>query len=159
MPLVVAMRFGCLAWTAWTERLARVLTMNWKKHDYDEIPGTYVFNGETAHRAFALNKLLFSFNHEENRAAFARDPAAYADRFELPEDQKSALVEERYLELIRMGANIYYLAKLAVPKGFTMQDTGAAFQGITREEFQAKLDERAADLESKLRHAGGFWHG
>jgi protocatechuate 4,5-dioxygenase alpha chain len=133
--------------------------MNWKKHDYDAIPGTYVFNGETAHRAYALNKLLFSFNDAGNRDDYARDPAAYADRFGLPAAQKRALVEEDYLELIRMGANIYYLAKLAVPKGFTMQDTGAAFQGITRDEFQAKLDERAADLEARLEKAGGFWNG
>lgn len=133
--------------------------MNWKKHDYDDIPGTYVFNGETAHRAYALNKLLFSFNKAENRAEHARDPAAYADKFGVPEDQKQALLEENFLELIRMGANIYYLAKLAVPKGFTMQDAGAAFQGITRDEFQAKLDKRAEGLVDKLEKAGGFWNG
>lgn len=133
--------------------------MNWKKHDYDDIPGTYVFNGETAHRAYALNKLLYSFNHEKNRQEYARDPAAYADKFGVPEDQKRMLVEENFLELIRMGANIYYLAKLAVPKGFTMQDAGAAFQGITRDEFQAKLDERAEGLVEKLQKAGGFWNG
>ena len=133
--------------------------MGWKKHDYDDIPGTYVFNGETAHRAFALNKLLFSFNEDANRQAFARDPAAYADTFGLPDDQKQALIDENFLELIRLGANIYYLAKLAVPKGFTMQDAGAAFQGITRDEFQAKLDERASGFEEKLKKAGGFWHG
>lgn len=133
--------------------------MAWKKHDYDSIPGTYVFNGETAHKAYALNKLLFSFNHDENRQEYARDPGAYADKFELPAEQKQALVEENFLELIRMGANIYYLAKLAVPKGFTMQDAGAAFQGITRDEFQAKLDERAAGLVARLQKAGGFWNG
>ncbi|MYH69799.1 MAG: hypothetical protein F4147_06790 [Gammaproteobacteria bacterium] len=48
--------------------------MNWKKHDYDDIPGTYLFNGETAHAACGLNKLLFSFNREEGRKAFAADP-------------------------------------------------------------------------------------
>ena len=133
--------------------------MKWKKHDYDDIPGTYGFDGETAHRAYALNKLLFSFNHDENRQEYARDPAAYADRFGVPEDQKQALVAENFLDLIRKGANIYYLAKLAVPKGFTMQDAGAAFQGITRDEFQAKLDARAEGLEEKLQKAGGFWNG
>ncbi len=133
--------------------------MAWKKHDYDDIPGTYVFNGETAHRAYALNKLLFSFNQEQNRQQYAQDPAAYADSFGLPADQKQALIEENFLELIRLGANIYYLAKLAVPKGFTMQDAGAAFQGITRDEFQAKLDERASGFEEKLNKAGGFWNG
>ena len=133
--------------------------MNWKKHDYDDIPGTYVFDGETAHSAFALNKLLFSFNHEHNRQEYAQDPGAYADKYGLPPHQREALVEENFLELLRAGANIYYLAKLAVPKGFSMQDAGAAFQGITTEEFQGKLDEKAVDLEARLDKEGGFWNG
>ena len=133
--------------------------MSWKKHDYDDIPGTYVFDGKTAHSAFGLNKLLFSLNQEANRQEHARDPAAYADAFRLSAEQKKALVEENFLDLLRLGANIYYLAKLAVPKGFTMQDTGAAFQGITTAEFQAKLDAKALDLDEKLEKAGGFWRG
>lgn len=133
--------------------------MSWKKHDYDDIPGTYVFDGKTAHSAYGLNKLLFSFNHEENRQGFAQDPAAYADKFGLSSEQKKALLSEDLLELIRQGANIYYLAKLAVPKGFTMQDTSAAFQGITAEEFQAKLDRKAEGLEEKLEKLGGYWNG
>ena len=133
--------------------------MNWKKHDYDDIPGTYVFDGKTANSAYGLNKLLFSFNHETNRQAFADNPAAYADEFGLGDEQKDALIKQDFLQLLRLGANIYYLAKLAVPKGFTMQDTGAAFQGITTEEFQAKLDAKAKDLGEKLEKAGGFWNG
>jgi len=133
--------------------------MSWKKHAYDDIPGTYVFDGKTAHSAFGLNKLLYSLNREANRQEHARDPAAYADTFGLSVDQKKALVEENFLDLLRLGANIYYLAKLAVPKGFTMQDTGAAFQGITTAEFQDKLDAKALDLDEKLVKAGGFWRG
>src|SRR5690606_24019843 len=57
--------------------------MSWRKHEYDSIPGTYVFDGKTAHSAYGLNKLLFSFNHEPNRLEFARDKAAYADKFGL----------------------------------------------------------------------------
>ena len=133
--------------------------MSWKTHDYDDIPGTYVFDGESAHSAYGLNKLLFSFNHAQNRAEYESDPGAYADKFALPDEQKHALVNEDFLALIRQGANIYYLAKLAVPKGFTMQDTGAAFQGITRDQFQAKLDSKADGLVTKLEKLGGFWNG
>jgi hypothetical protein len=38
--------------------------MNWTRHVYEDIPGTYVFDGKHAHRAHPLNKLLFSFNTE-----------------------------------------------------------------------------------------------
>ena len=133
--------------------------MVWTRHDYDNIPGTYVFDGKTSHAAYPLNKLLFSFNHEENREAFAKDPAAYADKYGLTEKQKDALVNFRFLEMLQMGANIYYLAKLAVPRGFSVQDAGAAFQGISTDEFQAKLTARGEGLEEKLANIGGFWHG
>lgn len=133
--------------------------MVWNKHEYENIPGTYVFDGKTSHAAYPLNKLLFSFNHEQNRQAFANDPAAYADKYGLSEEQKDALVNFKFLEMLQMGANIYYLAKLAVPRGFSVQDAGAAFQGITTEEFQAKLTAKGEGLEEKLEKIGGFWNG
>lgn len=133
--------------------------MVWTRHDYDDIPGTYVFNGENAYRAYGLNKLLFSFNHEENRKAFADDPGAYADRFDLAPEQRKALVEKDFLQMIRLGANIYYVAKMAVPAGVSVQDAGAAFQGITTEEFKAKLLAKGEGLEDRLSKEGGFWHG
>jgi protocatechuate 4,5-dioxygenase alpha chain len=132
--------------------------MTWKKHDYDSIPGTYVFDGKTSHAAFPLNKLLFSFNHEENRQEFAEDPAAYADKFRLSPEQKEALVNDDFLGLIRLGANIYYLAKLAIPRGFTVQDAGAAFQGITTEQFRENLEAKGEGLIDKLRERG-YWNG
>ena len=132
---------------------------NWQKHDYDDIPGTYVFDGETANSAYALNKMLYSFNNASGRDEFESNPAAYADKFGLSDAQKQALLEGDILQLLRLGANIYLLAKFAVPRGMTMQDTGAAFQGITRDEFQAGLDAKADCLVEKLKAKGGFWNG
>jgi len=131
----------------------------WKTHDYEKIPGTYVFDGKHAHAAYAVNKLFYSFNQEENRRAFAEDPAAYADRFGLTPEQKEALLAGDFLGLLRMGANVYYLAKLAIPSGLSVQGVGAAFHGITLEEFQALLRANAAGFEDKLERIGGFWHG
>jgi protocatechuate 4,5-dioxygenase alpha chain len=133
--------------------------MVWKKHEYENIPGTYVFDGKTSHSAYPLNKLLFSFNHEENRQAFAKNPEAYADKFGLSDEQKKALVAFEFLKMLQMGANIYFLAKLAVPRGFSIQDAGAAFQGISTEEFQARLTGKADGLEARLEKIGGFWNG
>ena len=132
--------------------------MTWKTHDYDSIPGTYVFDGRTSHASYPLNKLLFSFNHEENRRAFADDPAAYAESFGLNEEQRAALLGDDFLGMIRLGANIYYLAKLAVPRGFSVQDAGAAFQGITTDEFKEKLEAKAQGLIDKLEEQG-YWNG
>jgi protocatechuate 4,5-dioxygenase alpha chain len=133
--------------------------MPWRKHDYDDIPGTYVFNGENACTAYGLNKLLFSFNNEENRKAFADDPAAYADKFDMTSEQREALLAGDFLQILRLGANIYYMAKLAIPAGVSVQDAGAAFQGVTTEEFKAKLQDKAEGLMDKLEKEGGFWNG
>ena len=133
--------------------------MTWKKHAYEDIPGTYVFDGKTSHTAYALNKMLFSFNHEENRQEFDRDEEAYATKYGVTDKQKEALLNGDFLGLMRMGANIYYLAKLAVPRGVSVQDTGAAFQGITTEEFKANLAKNGEGLEEKLKQLGGYWNG
>lgn len=132
--------------------------MSWQKHAYESIPGTYVFDGRTSHAAYPLNKLLFSFNHERNRREFAADPAAYADKYGLTPAQKQALLNDDFLGMLRLGAHIYYLAKLAVPRGFSVQDAGAAFQGISTKEFQAGLDAKAEGLIEKLEEQG-YWNG
>ncbi len=133
--------------------------MSWRSHDYDDIPGSYVFNGKTAHKAYGLNKLLYSFNEEKNRNAFAENEAAYADQFGLSNEQKKALLNRDFLAMIRLGANIYYVAKLAIPSGVTIQDAGAAFQGITTEEFKANLASHGEGLSKRLQKEKGFWNG
>ena len=133
--------------------------MTWTRHDYDDIPGTYVFDGKHAHGAYPLNKMLFSFNSEENRNEFDRDPAAYCDKYGVTGKYKEMVLKQDFLGMLRAGANIYYLAKMCIPRGTSVQDAGAQFQGITTEEFQAKLLEKRQGLEERLAKKGGFWNG
>lgn len=133
--------------------------MPWNKHDYEDIPGTYVFDGRTAHGAYALNKLLYSFNDADSRAAFEADPAAYCDRFGVTGPHREAVLNNDFLGMLRMGANIYFMAKMAIPRGTSVQDAGARFQGITTKEFQDKLLKKGEGLEDKLRARGGYWNG
>lgn len=133
--------------------------MVWKKHDYDDIPGTYVFDGKRAHSSYALNKLFFSFNEEERRAEFDLDPSAYCDKFGLNETQKTMVVNQDFLGILRAGTNIYYMAKFCIPRGVTVQDAGAAFKGISGDEFRAELLKKRTGLESRLEKEGGYWNG
>lgn len=133
--------------------------MTWTKHDYEDIPGTYVFDGKHAHGAYELNKLLFSFNTEENRTEFDKDPAAYCDKFGVKGKYKEFVLKQDFLGMLRAGANIYYMAKMAIPRGTSVQDAGAKFQGITTAEFQAKLLAKRDGLEERLAKRGGFWNG
>jgi protocatechuate 4,5-dioxygenase alpha chain len=133
--------------------------VKWTRHDYEDIPGTYVFDGRHAHGAYRLNKLLFSFCDEANRNEFDRDPAAYCDKYGVAGEQKAFVLNQDFLAMLRAGANIYYLAKMAVPRGTSVQDAGAQFQGITTGEFQQKLLAKGEGLVEKLKARGGYWVG
>ena len=133
--------------------------MSWTQHDYDDIPGTYVFDGKHAHGAYPMNKLLFSLNEAINRDSFDRDPAAYCDRYGVADKYKELVLRKDFLGMLRAGANIYYLAKMAIPRGTSVQDAGAQFQGISTKEFQAKLLAKGDDLAQRLAKRGGFWNG
>ena len=45
------------------------------------IPGTVIFDSVEAQKGYALNRMCYSFNHAENRAAFLADEDAYCARF------------------------------------------------------------------------------
>jgi protocatechuate 4,5-dioxygenase, alpha chain len=105
----------------------------------DDIPGTPIFDGARARRGYALNKMCYSFNSAENRAAFQRDEEAYCRKFGLDEAQRSAVSHRNVLELIAAGGNVYYLAKLAGIFGLGVQDIGAQQTGMPVEAFRAML--------------------
>lgn len=132
---------------------------SWTKHDYDDIPGTYVFDGKHAHDSYALNKLLFSFCEQANRDEFDADPAAYCDKYGVKGKFKEFVLKQDFLGMLKAGANIYFMAKMAIPRGTSVQDCGAKMQGITTPEFQAKLTAKGEGLSEKLAKRGGFWNG
>ena len=111
----------------------------WDKHDYDDIPGTYVFNGRRSANGYPLNRMCMSFNSAANREAFVRDPEAYFEQYGLSEEQRQAVRDRDVLRLIKLGGNIYYLAKLAGIYGLNVQDVGAQQTGKTLDEFKAML--------------------
>ncbi len=103
------------------------------------IPGTTPFDGTEARRGYALNKMCFSFNSADNRAAFLADPEAYMIGYGLNEEQVAAVTSLQVLDMLAAGGNAYYLAKLAGIYGLDMQDIGAQQTGMTKDEFKAKL--------------------
>ena len=106
---------------------------------HHSIPGTVLFDGEQAQKGLALNRMCFSFNSAENRAAFKRDEDAYCRKYGLNAEQREAVRERNVLKLIEAGGNVYYLAKLAGIFGLNVQDIGAQQTGVSKAEFQARL--------------------
>jgi protocatechuate 4,5-dioxygenase, alpha chain len=103
--------------------------------EYDDIPGTIVFDGRRARRGYPLNKFLMSLNRPENRDAFRADERAYLDRFPLDDEQRAAVLERRWLRLLEVGGNVYYTYKLAACDGMTFQDLAGEHTGMSPEDF------------------------
>lgn len=103
------------------------------------IPGTPVFDGESAQRGFAINAMCYSFNSADNRAAFVADEESYMARFHLTPEQLKAVRERDVPGMIAAGGNVYYLAKLAGIFGLNVQDLGALQTGMAVDEFKAAL--------------------
>lgn len=104
-------------------------------HDYDDIPGTFVFDGRRSRQGYALNKLFMSLNDPANREAMRDDQDAYLDRFALSPEQCAAVIERDWLQLLELGGNIYYVYKLAAFDGMTFQQLASQQTGLTEEEY------------------------
>ena len=103
------------------------------------IEGTTLFDGDQAQKGYALNRMCFSFNSAENRAAFLKDEDAYCTKYGLNAEQRAAVRERNVLKMLAAGGNVYYLAKLAGIFGLNVQDIGAQQTGMSVEDFKAKL--------------------
>jgi len=104
------------------------------------IPGTVLFDGDEAQKGLALNRMCFSFNSAENRAAFLKDEDAYCAKYGLNAQQRDAVRNRNVLQLLAAGGNVYYLAKLAGIFGLNVQDIGAQQTGMSVDAFKAKLE-------------------
>ena len=107
--------------------------------EHAPIPGTTLFDGEQARKGYALNRMCYSFNSADNRAAFRADEEAYMRQYGLNPDQADAIRKRDVLRLIDVGGNVYYLAKFAGILGLDVQDLGAAQTGMTKDAFKAML--------------------
>lgn len=103
------------------------------------IAGTTLFDSAQAQKGYALNKMCFSFNSADNRAAFKADEETYMRKYGLGEQQCEAIRTRNVLGLIAAGGNVYYLAKFAGILGLDVQDLGAAQTGMSKEAFKARL--------------------
>lgn len=105
------------------------------KSDFDKIPGTVVFDSRKSRLGLGLNRMCGSLNDEQNREAYKNDPEAYMTKYRLTDEQKRAVRDNDWLKMLELGGNIYFLAKLGVIEGKSVQQIDAEMTGVTTEEF------------------------
>jgi protocatechuate 4,5-dioxygenase alpha chain len=102
---------------------------------YDDIPGTVVFDADQARRGYHLNMFCMSLMKAENRKTFKADERAYLDKYPMSEEQKVAILKRDWNGMLQLGGNIYFTAKLAATDGLSFQQIAAMMTGKTQADY------------------------
>ena len=105
------------------------------QQDYDDIPGTFVFDAERSREGFGINMFCMSLMKEDNRKAFKADEAEYLKKFKLTPEQTDAILKRDYNRMLELGGNIYFLAKIFSSDGLSFQYAAATMTGMSQEEY------------------------
>ena len=110
-----------------------------KADEFDDIPGTLVFNAERSRKGYHLNMFCMSLMKSGNRERFKADQRAYLDQWPMTEDQKLAVIARDYNRMIALGGNIYFLAKIFATDGKSFQYAAALMTGMSQEQYAAMM--------------------
>jgi protocatechuate 4,5-dioxygenase alpha chain len=107
--------------------------------DYEDIPGTLVFDANRSRQGYWLNQFCMSMMKDENRQAFRADEPGYLDRFPMTEAQRQVILKRDWNGMLEVGGNIYFTAKLAATDGLSFQHIAALMTGSTQAEYAAMM--------------------
>src|SRR5271168_4584095 len=106
-----------------------------EQHDYDDIPGTFVFDAERSREGYGINMFCMSLMTDANRKAFKANEAEYLKRFKLTLEQADAILKRDYNRMLELGGNIYFTAKLGATDGHSFQHLAAVMTGNTQDDY------------------------
>ena len=109
--------------------------MTTKPKEYDDIPGTFVFDADRSREGYHINMFCMSLMKADNRAAFKANEAEYLKKFPMTEEQRDAVLKRQWNRMLELGANIYFTAKLGATDGLSFQQVAAIMTGSTQEAY------------------------
>src|ERR1700682_3979363 len=125
-----------------------------EQHDYDDIPGTFVFDAERSRQGFGINMFCMSLMKEENRKAFKANEAEYLKRFKLTPAQAEAVLKRDYNRMLELGGNIYFTAKLGATDGHSFQHLAAVMTGSSQQDYAAMMLPGGRSVEGNRSKSG-----
>ena len=120
---------------------------------YEDVPGTVIFDAEQSRRGYWLNQFCGSLMKSENRERFKADERAYLDDWPMSEEQKEAVLARDLNRCIRLGGNIYFLARIGAADGKSFQQMAGSMTGMTEEEYRNMMIGGGRSIEGN-RYAG-----
>ncbi len=125
-----------------------------EQHDYDDIPGTFVFDQDRSRQGFGINMFCMSLMKEENRKAFKANEPAYLEKFDLTPEQTEAILARDYNRMLELGGNIYFTAKLGATDGHSFQHLAAVMTGSTQDDYAKMMLAGGRSVEGNRSRSG-----
>jgi protocatechuate 4,5-dioxygenase alpha chain len=117
------------------------------RQQFDDIPGTYLFDRRRSQQGYQLNMFYFSLMKAANREAFLADERKYLERFKLTPEQRNAVLARDWLGMIKLGGNIYYMSKFGATLGRSFQYMAGAMSGVTQEQYAEMMLKGGRSIE------------
>jgi protocatechuate 4,5-dioxygenase, alpha chain len=125
-----------------------------ERHDYDDIPGTFVFDAERSRQGYGINMFCMSLMKDENRKAFKANEAEYLKKFNLTQEQTDAILKRDYNRMLELGGNIYFTAKLGATDGHSFQHLAAMMTGSSQQDYAAMMLAGGRSVEGNRSRSG-----
>ena len=125
-----------------------------KEKDYDDIPGTFVFDAERSRQGFGINMFCMSLMKDENRKAFKANEPEYLKKFNLTPAQTEAILKRDYNRMLELGGNIYFTAKLGATDGHSFRHLAAVMTGSTQDDYAAMMLAGGRSVEGNRSKSG-----
>src|SRR5262245_43089068 len=124
------------------------------QQEYDDIPGTFVFDAERSREGYGINMFCMSLMKDDNRKAFKADEAGYLKRFNLTPAQAEAILKRDYNRMLELGGNIYFTAKLGATDGHSFQHLAAVMTGASQPDYAAMMLAGGRSVEGNRSKSG-----
>ena len=127
-----------------------------KENEYEDIPGTFVFNAERSRQGYGINMFCMSLMKDENRKAFKADEAGYLKQYPLTPEQTDAILKRDYNRMLELGGNIYFTAKLGATDGHSFRHLAAVMTGSTQEDYADMMLKGGRSVEGNRSKSGKY---
>jgi protocatechuate 4,5-dioxygenase, alpha chain len=127
-----------------------------ERHDYDDIPGTYVFDQERSRQGYGINMFCMSLMQDGNRKAFKANEAEYLKKFDLTPEQTEAILARDYNRMLELGGNIYFTAKLGATDGHSFRHLAAEMTGSTQDDYANMMLAGGRSVDGNRSKSGKF---
>jgi protocatechuate 4,5-dioxygenase alpha chain len=109
--------------------------MSKQPEEYEDIPGTWVFDAQRARQGYHLNAFFYSLMKAENRAEFLADERKYLLKFPMTDEQRDAVMKRAWNKLLELGGVSYAIVKLAFTDKKSYQYMASQMVGVPEAEY------------------------